>query len=91
MSAFSGGLWIIGALGAVLMAGAFKSKMECILNFFLRGILGMLLIYFANYFLQESMPEVSLGYNLLTFLVCGSLGVPGVILLYGIVLYMTFV
>ncbi len=91
MNTYSGGLWIIGALGAVLMMSAFKSKMEFILNFLLRGMLGMLLLYFVNYFMADYMPETAVGYNLITFLVCGFLGIPGVALLYGITLYMTLI
>ena len=91
MNAYSGVLWIAGALGMVLMMGAFRSKLELILNFLLRGISGMLLIYFGNYFLADSMPDCLVGYNLITFLVCGFLGVPGVLLLYGIVLFKTLI
>lgn len=90
MDIYSGGMWIVGALGTVLMIGMFRSRLEWILNFLLRGILGMLLIYFGNLFLAEYLPENGPGYNLLTFLVCGFLGVPGVFLLYGILLYMHF-
>lgn len=91
MDAYRGSLWILGALGAVLMIGAVRSKMEILLNFLLRGILGMLLIYFVNFFLEEKMPQISVGYNLLSFAVCGFLGVPGLLLLFGIQLYMTLV
>lgn len=91
MDIYRGGLWIVGALLAVLMAGAFRSKIEILLNFLLRGVMGMLLIYFVNFFAAEQMPEIGVGYNLITFLVSGFLGVPGVLLLYGIELYMLFV
>ncbi len=60
---------------------------EWVLNFILRGISGMLLIYFGNRFLRENMPDCLVGYNLLTFFVCGFLGVPGVCLLYGILFF----
>ncbi len=87
MSTYSGVLWIAAMFGIVLMMGVFKGKLELILNFFLRGIVGMLLIYLANYFLADGMPDCLVGYNLISFFVCGFLGVPGVLLLYGIVFF----
>lgn len=88
MDTYSSVLWIVGALAAVLMIGAFKNRAEIIVNFVLRGVLGMMMIYFVNYFLSEHMPEMEIGYNLLTFCTSGLLGVPGILLLYGINLYM---
>lgn len=88
MDTYSGILWIVGALGAVLMIGSFKSRAEIIINFILRGVLGMMVIYFANYFLSERMPDMEIGYNFLSFCISGFLGIPGICLLYGINLYM---
>ena len=88
MSTYSGILWIAAALAAVLLLGIFRKHVELIINFVLRGILGMMLIYFANYFLEGWLPELNMGYNLLTFCVSGFLGVPGIFMLYGIGFYM---
>ena len=88
MSTYSGGLWILGALGAVLMVGSLRNKLEMFLNVILRGIVGLLMIYFINFLMGDNVPFIGLGYNLLTFFVCGFLGVPGVLLLYGIQMYM---
>lgn len=88
MDTYSGILWIVGALGAVLMIGSLKNRTEIIINFILRGVLGMLVIYFANYFLSQYTSDVEIGYNLLTFCTSGFLGIPGIFLLYGINLYM---
>lgn len=88
MSTYSGILWIAAALAAVLLLGIFRKHVELIINFVLRGILGMMLIYFANYFLAGWLPELNMGYNLFTFCAAGFLGVPGIFMLYGIGLYM---
>lgn len=88
MDTYSSVLWIVGALAAVLVIGIFKNRAERIINFVLRGVLGMMMIYFANYFLAEHLPGMEMGYNLLTFCTSGFLGVPGILLLYGINLYM---
>lgn len=88
MNTYSGILWIAIALAAVLMLGVFRKHVEAIINFVLRGVLGMMLIYFGNYFLGGWMPGLYMGYNLLTFCISGFLGVPGVFMLYGIGFYM---
>ncbi len=88
MGSYSGILWIALALASVLMVGIFRKHVEIVINFVLRGILGMMLLYFGNYFLSGWIPELNMGYNLLTFCITGFLGVPGVFMLYGINLYM---
>lgn len=88
MSGLNGALWIAGILGVVLAAGAFKNYAETLINIALRGILGMLLIYFINHFFSTRMPGMEMGYNLITFGASGLLGLPGVLLLYAINLYM---
>jgi inhibitor of the pro-sigma K processing machinery len=70
------------------MMGLLKNKAEWVINFVLRGIMGMLGIYFLNMVLATSAFGVSIGYNLYTFLVSGMLGLPGVALMYGIHFYM---
>lgn len=88
MNGFSGAIWILGILAVVLVMGAFKNHVETIINVILRGILGMLMIYFINYFFSSRMPGIEMGYNLVTFLTSGILGFPGILLLYAINLYM---
>lgn len=88
MDTYSGVLWIVGVLAAVLMIGAFRNKTEMIINFVLRGVLGMMMIYFINYFLNGRIPGIEIGYNPVTFLTSGILGFPGVFMLYGINFYM---
>ena len=83
------GIWfIVGILAVVLVIGAMKNKAELVINFALRGVLGMMSIYFLNLFLAELMPGMRLGYNPITFLTSRILGFPGVAMLYGINFYM---
>lgn len=62
-------------------------KSHFLINFLIRAIVGMAMIYFANEFLASQGIDVSVGLNPLTFLTSGTMGVPGVALLYGIVFY----
>lgn len=88
MDTYGSVLWIVGGLFSILIIGAFRSKIEWVINFVLRGALGMLLIYFANYFLSGQIAGIGIGYNPVTFLVSGFLGFPGVAMMFGINLYM---
>lgn len=88
MDTNTGIFFIVGILGAVLLIGVLRSRAELILNFVLRGISGMLMIYFLNFFLARSMSDMEVGYNLATFLTSAILGFPGVAVLFGINFYM---
>ena len=88
MNGYEGIWWITGILGIVLMMGLLRNKAEWVINFVLRGIMGMLEIYFLNMILAMSTFGVSIGYNLYTFLISGIMGLPGVALMYGIHFYM---
>lgn len=90
MSDYTGVLWIAGILGITLIMGMIKSKAEWIINLILRGVAGMLGIYFVNMLVAGSLPEISLGYNGITFLISGILGMPGVLLMYGLGLYLQY-
>jgi len=54
-------------------------------KFLTRGFLGMVLIYGINQYLEYKGISIGVGMNFLSFLTSGSLGFPGVALLYGIV------
>ncbi len=56
-------------------------------RFFIRGILGMLGIYFINIFLANQGFDIQVGINFVTFFISACLGIPGVGLLYGILLF----
>ena len=58
-----------------------------VLNFVIRAILGMGLIYFINEYLLPGDNALNVGLNAVSFLTTGSLGIPGVCLLYGILFY----
>ena len=57
------------------------------INFFVRVILGIAMIFFVNEFLVFENIAVRVGMNPLTLLTSGVLGTPGVALLYGIAFY----
>lgn len=58
-----------------------------IVNFLIRALVGMALAFFVNEFISSRGIEVGVGMNAVTFLTSGTLGIPGVALLYGIVFY----
>lgn len=59
------------------------------INFILRAVLGMGLIYFINAYLLSGEASLNVGLNAVSLLTSGSLGIPGVCLLYGILFYQT--
>ena len=56
-------------------------------NFFVRAVIGMALIFFINQYLLPGDNTLNVGLNAVSFLTTGSLGIPGVCLLYGILFY----
>lgn len=88
MSTYTGIILIAVILVVVLLIGTMKSRAEWIINFVLRGVLGMMSIYFVNFLLSDVVPGIQIGYNAITFLTTGILGVPGIAMLYGINFYM---
>lgn len=62
-------------------------KKSWIVNFIVRAVVGMGLIFLANQFLDYRNIPISVGLNLITFLTSGVLGIPGVAMLYGIMFY----
>ena len=62
-----------------------KDKYQFLVNFIVRAILGMGIIFFANQFFVHKGIAVEVGFNAISFLVSGCLGLPGVEMLYGIV------
>lgn len=56
-------------------------------NFLVRAIVGLAIIFFVNEYLDGQGISVSVGMNPVTFLTSGTLGIPGVALLYGITFY----
>ena len=61
--------------------------MEQILNILLRGILGIIAIYFINSAVEAMGLSLGVGINAVTVLTSGILGFPGLLALYGIGFY----
>lgn len=62
-----------------------KQKTQFLVNFMVRAILGLGIIFFANEFFSQQEIPVNVGINMISFLSAGFLGLPGVAMLYGIV------
>ena len=88
MDTYTGIFYIVAILAIVLFIGVFKNRAEWIINLILRGISGMLMIYFLNFLFEKQYPAMEMGYNLVTFFTSAILGFPGVAMLYGINFYM---
>lgn len=87
MDNYLSGIVIVGACILVLLMGAFRRKKEWIINFILRAVMGTVFIFFANGFLISRGLSIAIGINPITVLTSGILGIPGLIMLYGINLY----
>ena len=57
------------------------------LNFLVRVITGVLIIFLVNQYLVTEEIELSVGINPVTVITAGTLGAPGVCLLYGIMFF----
>lgn len=77
----AGGVGIIAIL--IFLA---KKKFSAFLNFLLRIVYGFLAIYLANMGFAHLGIEVFVGFNPVTALTLGSLGISGFFLLYGVML-----
>lgn len=62
-------------------------RVKIVVGFLIRAILGMTVIFFVNGFLDGQGIQACVGMNPVTFLTSGTLGFPGVALLYGITFY----
>ncbi len=58
-----------------------------IINFLIRAVIGLGIIFFVNKYLDYRNISVAVGMNGISFLTTGCLGIPGVLLLYGILFY----
>ena len=61
--------------------------MSAVVNFFIRAAIGMALIFFINEYVIPPDSSINVGMNAASFLTSGTLGIPGVGLLYGIMCY----
>ena len=58
-----------------------------LVKFIMRAIIGMGLIFFINQYIIPQEAAWKVGLNAVSFLTSGTLGIPGVCLLYGILIY----
>lgn len=58
-----------------------------VINFIVRAILGLGIIFFTNEYLAYREISLAVGMNGISFLTSGFFGLPGVCLLYGILIY----
>lgn len=84
MERFGGMAAILLVCVVVLLIGALGRKIEWIINFVLRAVMGTIGIYFVNSFFAARQISVIVGINPMTVLTSGILGFPGLIVLYGI-------
>lgn len=82
-----GTLFIVFACIGVLFIGAMRRKLEWLLNFVTRSILGTIAIYFINMGLTTLGISLGVGINAVTILTSGILGIPGLVALYAIGIY----
>ena len=64
-----------------------KKIPAAVINFFIRAAIGMALIFFINQYVIPADSSINVGLNPISFLTSGTLGIPGVGLLYGIMCY----
>lgn len=81
---------IIVICGMGLLLGILRNRIELLLNIILRMVFGVIGIYLINFILISQGIIVEVGSNITTILSVGLLGVPGLLLIYGIELYSIF-
>lgn len=64
-----------------------KEQSFFLIDIIVRAIVGIGLIFFINQYLSYKQIEIAVGVNPLSALISGVLGIPGVALLYGILVY----
>lgn len=69
----------------VLFIVILKKRAKFFLNFFIRMVVGAIAFVVVNDFFEKQGVNVYVGLNLCTLLTAGTLGFPGVALLYGII------
>ena len=75
---------LAGVCGVVLLILFLKKKMQFLLEFMLRVGVGAAMIIWGNSILAGQGIAVSVGLNFLNLLTSGTLGIPGVALLFAI-------
>lgn len=88
MDYLTGFLCIGGICLLVLCIVYFKKGINLLINFATRALVGMVSIYLINQGLVAiGMGSLYVGFNYITALTCGTLGLPGLALLYGVMVF----
>ena len=77
-------LVIAGACILVLFIVLVRHKLEFLLNFCLRAVMGQIAIFGINFLLESNGIPCAVGMNLCSLLTSGTLGFSGVSLLYAV-------
>lgn len=64
-----------------------KNRPGMFINFIVRGLIGIAIIFFVNEFLSSKGMDIQVGINGVSIITSGIFGLPGVALLYGILVY----
>lgn len=79
-----GMICLAGVCAFILLIAGWQKRMAVLKNFFLRLVTGMAVIFAGNIILAKTGIDVSVGMNPISILTAGTLGLPGVAMLYGI-------
>lgn len=83
----TGILLIMGICVVILLALAWRRRLEWLMNLVLRGVLGAVAIYFINLAVAGQGYPALVGINPTTVLTCSVLGFPGLAALYGLQIF----
>lgn len=83
----TGILLIMGICVVILLAFAWRRRLEWLINLLLRGVLGAVAIYFINLAAVGHGYPSLVGINPATVLTCSVLGFPGLAALYGLQIF----
>ena len=83
----TGILLIMGIFVVILLALAWRRRLEWLINLLLRGVLGAVAIYFINLAVTGQGYSALVGINPATVLTCSVLGFPGLAALYGLQIF----
>lgn len=78
---------LFSGITVIFFVALFMKKASVFMAFMVRGILGGLIIYFANMGFQKAGLSIAVGLNSASLLTSAILGFPGLLLLYGIKFY----
>ena len=86
-------LYFAAICGIIFILSLIQNKKEALMNFLLRAVLGILVIYFANklcyrYGIMAGDHVLHAGINLSTITISGILGIPGIALIYALLYFL---